>query len=378
MQFKDVIGQELAIDRFIRLADAQRLPHALMVVANEGQGGLPFALACVQYLFCKNKIENDSCGKCVNCIRIHKLSHPDFHLSFPIFGPKSSGKSLCSFYLPEFREFVNQTPYATTYSWLQFINAENKQGNISVDECREIIDHLNLMSAEGGYKVQLIWRPEYLGKEGNTLLKLIEEPPADTIIILVAEQTQLILNTILSRVQNIHLTAISTSEIALALEKKEGVENRRAVQIAHLAAGNYAEALQLLQYTGNDLLEPTKNWFNGIFGNRGMLIYQWVEDMSSNGREQQKNALAYVQQLLGHALRKKMIPEYRPALLDDEFDFITKLSQSKLSTEAFQKISEAISTTIANIERNANSKIQLLNLSIQLQYLIKNKELTIL
>lgn len=378
MQFKDVIGQEIAIERFIKLADAQRLPHALMVVANEGQGGLPFALASVQYLFCKNKIKNDSCGKCVNCLRIHKLSHPDFHLSFPIFGPKSSGKSICSFYLPEFREFVGQTPYATTYSWLQFINAENKQGNISVDECREIIDHLNLMSAEGGYKVQLIWRPEYLGKEGNTLLKLIEEPPADTIIILVAEQTQLILNTILSRVQNIHLNAISTSEIAEALEKKEGVENRRALQIAHLAAGNYAEALQLLQYTGNDLLEPTKNWFNGIFGNRGTFIHQWVEEMSSNGREQQKNALAYVQQLLGHALRKKMIPQFQPALLDDEFDFITKLSQSKLSIEAFQKMSEAISATIANIERNANSKIQLLNLSIQLQYLIKDKELTIL
>lgn len=146
-------------------------PHALMLIGSEGTGGLPMALALAQYVFCENKSATDSCGHCPNCGKVAKLEHADLHLSFPSIPPKPGSKALSKHFHKQFRDFVQQTPYGTTYDWLQFINAENKQGNITAEECRDIIDMLNLKSYEGGSKVQIIWRPEYLGKEGNILLK---------------------------------------------------------------------------------------------------------------------------------------------------------------------------------------------------------------
>ena len=189
MTFKNVVGQQAAKDGLLQMWHNNVFPHALLIVGPEGTGGLPMALALAQYIFCENKSETDACGKCAGCGKAAKLEHADLHVSFPSISPKPGTKALSRIYISEFREFIQQSPYGTTYDWLQHINAENKQGNITAEECREIIDTLNLKSYEGGKKVQIIWRPEYLGKEGNILLKLIEEPPQDTILILVAEQT---------------------------------------------------------------------------------------------------------------------------------------------------------------------------------------------
>lgn len=377
MHFREVTGQILAKQGLLNLWHSGKLPHALMIVGKEGTGGLPLALALAQYIFCTEKQDGDSCGQCAACSKVKKLAHPDLHISFPSVPPKPGVKASSKVYLNEFREFIQQSPYGATFDWLQFINAENKQGNITAEECRDIINTLNLTAFEGGYKIQLIWRPEYLGKEGNILLKLIEEPPPQTLILMVAEDIEEVLKTILSRTQQVYLLPLTTNEIADALVNRNKTEPRRAAQVAQLAEGSYTNALQLLHYTGSDLLVPLREWFNGIFTNNGIMLNKWVEDMGKTGREQQKNFLMFTQHLLAHVMRMTLIPGHIPALPEDEATFAGKLAQRNFAPEVFRKIDEAINKTVYHIERNAHSKTQLLYLSIQMQYLIQGQELKV-
>lgn len=375
MQFSSVVGQSAAKQGLINMYQSGHFPHALLLSGNEGTGGLPFALALAQYIFCEAPGATDSCGQCPNCQKLSKLEHADLHLSFPSIPPKAGTKAMSRHYMTDFRDFVKQTPYGTTYDWLQFINAENKQGNLTAEECREIIDTLNLKSYEGGKKVQIIWRPEYLGKEGNILLKLIEEPPADTILILVAESQEDILPTILSRTQDVRLVPISAGDVANALVQRGIADERNAMQIGHLANGSFTEALRLLQHTQNDLFPDVRNWFNALFTNNGIAIAKFADEWSKAGREQQKNFLQYVISLLEHAIRSRYLPQQPPALPQEEALFAQKLAAMKISFEALQQMTEMISKTIYYIERNAHSKTQLHTLSVKLVYIIQGRKI---
>lgn len=353
-------------------------PHALLLIGKEGVGGLPLALALAQYIFCEDKLGNDSCGKCAGCSKVARMEHADLHIAFPSISPKPGTKAMSKYYMQDFREFVAQTPYASTYDWLQFINAENKQGNITAEECREIIDQLNLKSYEGGKKIQIIWRPEYLGKEGNILLKLIEEPPADTIMLFVAENTEDILPTILSRTQVVRLAPINTADMAGAIVQRGLADERKAAQVAHMADGSYYEALRLIRHTENDLFLEVKNWFNGVFTNNGISIAKFSEEWSKAGREQQKNFLHYIIQLLEQAVRVRYLPQHPPALPADEASFVQKLAAMPLPVDVYSNMVKEISSCIYHIERNAHSKTQLHVLSIKLAYIVKNRPLPVL
>jgi DNA polymerase-3 subunit delta' len=378
MLFRDVPGQQAAKNGLLKMWHNDHLPHALLLAGAEGTGGLPLALALAQYVFCTNRGEADSCGVCPDCQKVSKLEHADLHLSFPSIPPKAGTKAMSRYYIKEFREFIDQTPYGTTYDWLQFINAENKQGNITAEECREIIDTLNLKSYEGGKKLQIIWRPEYLGKEGNILLKLIEEPPADTLMILVAEDTEDILPTILSRTQIVRLAPIPLQDIAQALTGRGLADARRATQVAHVANGSFTEALRVVRHAENDLFPEVRNWFNVLFTNNGIGIAKFSEEWSKSGREQQKNFLQYIIQLLEQTIRVRYLPQVPPPLSDEETKFVQRLAGQKISFEAIQQMIEEISRTIYYIERNAHSRTQLHALSIRLVQAIQGRSMTIL
>lgn len=373
MQFQKVIHQNATKSNLIALFNSGRLPHALLFLGKEGVGGLPIAIAFAQYIFCENKSAADSCGMCNSCLKIKKLSHPDLHLTFPTIGAKPN---LSKNFLPQFREFFQQTPYAGTFDWLQFIQAENKQGNISADECRDMIDRLNLTAFESGYKIQIIWRPEFLGKEGNILLKLIEEPPRNTFLFLVAENEEDILNTILSRTQKIVLPPLSPREIAEALSQRFEINERQALQIAHVSENSYAQALSLYHSSGqNDWMPYLRDWFNAIFTFNALLTGKWVDEMSKLGREQQKHFLVFAQELLSHVLRLTLAPAYQPPLVAEELALAQKLAKRQMDITIFEQMTEEIAKTIYHIERNAHSKTQLLYLSLQMQYLIKGTKL---
>lgn len=377
MQLSQVVGQQAAKQGLLHMFNSGHFPHALLLAGHEGTGGLPLALALAKYVFCENRAATDACGTCASCSKVEKLEHADLHISFPSIPPKPGTKAMSKYYISDFREFVGQTPYGTTYDWLQFINAENKQGNLTAEECREMIEQLNLKSYEGGKKVQLIWRPEYLGKEGNILLKLIEEPPADTLMIFVAEATEDILPTILSRTQIVRLAPIPAADIADALVQRRITDDKNAAQIGHMAGGSFTEALRLVQHTQNDLFADVRNWFNALFTNNGIAIAKFADDWSKAGREQQKNFLHYVISLLENAIRCRYLPQVPPALPPDEAQFAQKLAGMKLTFEAMQQMTEEISKTIYHIERNAHSKTQLHALSVRLVYAIQGRALPV-
>jgi DNA polymerase-3 subunit delta' len=276
----------------------------------------------------------------------------------------------------EWREFLQQYPYGNVYDWLQFIGAENKQGNITATECNDIIRKLNLKSFESGYKILVLWMPEYLGKEGNKLLKLIEEPPADTLFILVAENEDAILNTILSRCQLVKIPALQANDIATALQTRAGIAEEQGRLIANACEGSYREALHLLQHADEDYFNLLREWLNSILRTGPPAQIKVIEQIARLGREAQKQFLRYFIHLLEQALRLQITTgAHNDVLLSamsaGERDFALKLNR-QISVEQKEAIAEELNKASYYIERNANGKILFHALTIKLFHIVKN------
>jgi DNA polymerase-3 subunit delta' len=393
MQFKDVIGQEEVKQHLVELVEHNRLSHALLFLGKEGSGALPLAITFAQYVVSLpspapasvpdlfgTPAELESTfippAKIISqpsWQRANELIHPDLHFSYPMIPRKSGDKPISTDYIVEWREFIQSTPYGNIYDWLQFIGAENKQGNITANECSDIIRKLNLKTFESEYKVLVMWMPEYLGNEGNKLLKLIEEPPANTLFILVAENESLILPTILSRTQLIKIPALSTEEIASALESEAKITTEQARQIASVAEGNYREALQLVSHAEEDWQSILRNWLNTIMKTGPATQVKWIEETSKMGREKQKQFLRYFSHLLEQAIRLDTIGEYNITIPDNEHDFAVRLNKiAGLGQQ--QAIIKELDDAIYYIERNANAKLLFHSLTIKIYHIIANQQ----
>ncbi len=380
------------------MVQQNRLSHALLFLGKEGSGGLAMALAFTQFLVCEKAggrktgdaaagpslfdafeaptqpsaelDATDACGQCPACLKAAKLIHPDIHFSYPVIPKKSGDKPVSTDYITEWRAFVEKYPYGNLYDWLQFIDAENKQGNITAHECNDIIRKMSLKSFEAPYKILLMWMPEMLGKEGNKLLKLIEEPPPHTIFILVAENDALILPTILSRTQLVKLPPLQPNDIEAALEGREGTAVQKAAQIAAVADGNYHEALQQLQHSEDDWEVLLRDWLNSIVRTGPAAQVKWIDETSKIGREKQKQFIKYFIHLLEQAIRIQVIG--KPAQEDSSADFARRLN--KLCHIAqMEAIIQELNQASYHIERNANAKILFHALTIRLYHIISNK-----
>ena len=399
MQFQSITGQKETKEQLVQMVQHNRLSHALLFLGKEGSGALQLALAFAQYIVCKPqppevdlfaapepKIQNpqlkttDSCGICPACKKANELIHPDIHFSYPVITKKPGEKPVSTDFIKEWREFIVINPYGNVYDWLQFIGAENKQGNITAHECNDIIRKLNLKSFESEYKILVMWMPEFLGKEGNKLLKLIEEPPPNTLFILVAENEDLILPTILSRTQLVKIPLLTNTEVEVALELNAGVKIEKAMQIAALAEGNYREALQLLQHADDDWEVMLREWLNAIIRTGPVAQVKWIDETAKLGREKQKQFLKYFIHLLEQAIRIRVIAptneqrEKEKQETRNEFDFATRLN--KLCNLGQQEaIINELDKASYYIERNANAKMLFHALSIRLYHIITNKSL---
>jgi DNA polymerase III subunit delta' len=395
MPFQNVIGQGGTKRRLAELVQHNRLSHALLLLGPEGSGALSLAIAFAQYVVCeKNALPDlspqslfeedetlastkeksmDSCGVCSACLKAVKLIHPDIHFSYPVIAKKPGDKPVSTDYIAEWREFVMQYPYGNVYDWLQFVGAENKQGNITAQECNDIIRTLNLKSFESKYKILIMWMPEYLGNEGNKLLKLIEEPPPNTLFILVAENESLILPTIISRTQLVKIPALERADVETALISRARIQEVQARQIAAICEGNYREALQLLQHAEQDWQELLREWLNAILKTGPLSQVKWIEEISKSGREKQKQFLRYFNHLMEQAIRSRVIGErVQWQIPQNEHDFIIRLN--KLASIAQQQaIVEALDKATYYIERNANAKLLFHALTIKLYHIIANK-----
>ncbi len=398
MQFQSITGQKETKEQLVQMIQHNRLSHALLFLGKEGSGALQLALAFAQYIVCKpqppevdlfaapepqtnNKPpikENDSCGVCPACKKANELIHPDIHFSYPVITKKPGEKPISTDFIKEWREFIVTNPYGNVYDWLQFIGAENKQGNITAHECNDIIRKLNLKSFESEYKILVMWMPEFLGKEGNKLLKLIEEPPPNTLFILVAENEDLILPTILSRTQLVKIPLLTNSEVEVALELNAGVKIEKAQQIAILAEGNYREALQLLQHADDDWEVMLREWLNAIIRTGPVAQVKWIDETAKLGREKQKQFLKYFIHLLEEAVRLRVMGTDNGQQTTDNGkpvnDFASRLN--KLCNLGQQEaIINELDKASYYIERNANAKMLFHALSIRLYHIINNKSL---
>ena len=388
MEWSKVIGQENVKTHLKEMVSQNRLSHALLFLGKEGTGALPLAIEFAKYVVCQPKtapiVEDLFGGLSALPVEINEheiqaakqradlLIHPDLHFSFPVIPRKPGDKPTSSDYIKEWREFVLSWPYANVYDWLQSINAENKQGNITSEECLDIIKKLSLKTFEAEYKVLVLWMPEYLGKEGNKLLKLIEEPPPNTLFILVAENDEKILPTILSRCQLIKLPPLQTIAIEKALMERGNASAENARQIASICEGNYREAINLLQHNEEDWQNLAKDWLKFII--RRMLPEQvkWVDEMSKMGREKQKQFLRYFNHLIEQSIKIKVLGVENVHYPESEKDFASRLN--KITNVSQQEaIVEELDKASYYIERNANSKILFQALSIKLHHIILNK-----
>ncbi len=381
MLFNQVIGQQEIKAKLRNLVEHNRLSHAMLLNAPEGAGGMPLALAFSQFMVCervseensKNNFPLESCNICPSCIKAAQMIHPDIHFVYPVISRKSGDKPVSADFISEWREFILQFPYGTIFDWLQFIQADNKQGNISAHECNEINRKLSLKSFESGYKILIMWMPEYLGNEGNKLLKLIEEPPPDTLFILVTENEAQILPTILSRVQIIRLPRPSVAEIKEALIERAGVAPEQARQLAAVSEQNYREALRQLQHGQDDWQGLLREWLNAVLKTGPMAQVKWVEEISKTGREKQKQFLQYFGHLLEQAIRLRMSDGPLTDMAESEKDFAIRLNKiADLSAQ--QAIVKELNKSIYFIERNAHAKMLFHALTIRLYHILSTRE----
>jgi DNA polymerase-3 subunit delta' len=404
MLFKNVIGQTDVKLHLVNMVQQNRISHALLFLGKEGSGALPMAIAFAQYIVCEKVNRKgtavpeepslfgppsppgeagrgpsalfDSCGECSSCIKMQQLMHPDVHFSYPVIPRKSGDKPLSADYISEWREFISKYPYGNSYDWLQFIGAENKQGNITAYECNDIIRKLSLKSFESGFKILVMWMPEYLGNEGNKLLKLIEEPPPNTLFVLVAENESLILQTILSRTQLIKIPALNYQDITEALVTKAKVGEDSARQTALIAEGNYREALQLMQHADEDWQSLLREWLNAILKNGPIAQVKWIDEVSKLGREKQKQFIRYFTHLLEQAIRLHAMGPDNVHLPDKDKDFAGRLNKIANFMQQ-QAIIEELDKASYYIERNANPKMLFHALTIKLYHILASKEVTV-
>jgi DNA polymerase-3 subunit delta' len=379
MLFNDILGQVHIKNHLTKSAETGRIPHAQLFVGPEGSGTLPIAIAYAQYLLCGN-VGGENVGENTACnLKFEHFSHPDLHFVFPVAttdGIKSH--PISDHFMVEWRQFLSESPYGSLFDWLRNLGIQNKQGLISVDEATDINKKLALKAYEGGYKVMIIWMADKMnGPSANKLLKLLEEPPAKTVFILITENIGDLLQTIVSRCQVIDFMGLSESVITEALVSRENCDPIQAKKIAHQSEGNYNKALHIFRKENDEF--PFDEWFvewvRSAFrakGNAAAIndLIAWSEKIAATGRETQKQFLHYC----SHFFRQALLLNYQANELVFMETNVPKFELEKFApfvnganiTDIYKELEEAI----YHIERNGNSKIILTDLSIKLTRLI--------
>lgn len=369
MQFSQVIGQEELKKQLIQSAQNDKVSQAMLFLGPEGTGKLSMALAFAQYLNCENPSDIDSCGSCASCVKASKMAHPDMFYTYPTIGAKSLARTD----IEKWRNFLAEDSYYTYPEWIAQLDNENKQGNITAEECNQIIRQHSLRHFEGKYKVQIIWGAEFLAKEGNRLLKLIEEPPANTVFILIAQAQEAILPTILSRTQLIKFSKLSLNDIAKHLEIQHSIQTEDAIRIAQIADGSWIEAKALIGQTANNYFEEFRQWLLFIIQHKSRPSLQfaqglvnWSEQMGSTGRQNQKAFLQYALFFIREGLAAKN--GLHSKLQASEESVAIKMIDA-ITWEKMLKISQIINNLHYQIIRNANAKIAFLSASMKIKAL---------
>lgn len=368
MLFTEVVGQKNIADKLILESQNDKVAHAQLFVGKAGYGGLPLALAFSRYLLCENPLDGDSCGKCSSCHKVDILQHADLHFSFPVvqaIGKTSSG------FMKEWRERVTESPYFDLNDWIKKIDPKERKPIISVEESQELIKKLQLRSHEGGKKILIMWMASEMNTScANKLLKLIEEPPKDTVLMLISESEDQLLQTINSRTQNIILPRVAYDEIVDALIARQ-VGRSSAESIASRCEGDIVEAFKL----ANENIEDDSNKDRFIqlmrvcYKKNVLDMMNWSDEIASAGREQQKNFIKYALYMFRQSMMKNYTGKQLMRASEDEETFLDNFSVF-ISGNNILELMQRFNDAHYHIDRNANSKILFMNLCFKVMRLI--------
>lgn len=377
MLFKDIVGHSTIKQKLTAIVNSNRISHAQLFMGKEGSGNLAMAIAFVQYLYCLNKTSEDACGTCSACIKLNKLVHPDVHFVFPVATNEKIKKDPVSAnFIELWRNAVLQNAYLGLEEWQEIAETGNKQLLINTKESAEIIKILSLKTYEATYKTMIIWFPEKMNNaSANKLLKILEEPPANTLFILVAEDAEQLLPTITSRVQTVKIPPVDKNDLVDFLMEHHQKPKQQAEELATLADGNVNELLKLVHQM------DSSSFFREMFiqlmrsafvGNVPGLI-EWTDEMAKTGREKQKQFLNYAL----HLIRESLIMNYGNSSLgkqtSEEQQFLSKFAPFVHGANCLNIIT-LFDESVYHIERNGNPKPIFLDVALKLTKLLRVKQ----
>ena len=373
MYFRDIVGQTEIKQHLIESVQKGYVPHARMLYGLEGVGKLPLAIAYSRYLNCENPKDTDACGKCPSCSKFDKLAHPDLHFAFPMVQNRAEKLLVCDNYLPQWRSFLSEKIYFNLGDWLQYIDAKNAQGMIYAQESEEIIRKLSLKVYEAKYKIMIVWLPEKMNLEcANKLLKLIEEPPARTIFLLISEDLDKVIPTIKSRCQPLYIKPIEYDDMIGAITNTYSLSLIDAQSVVHIANGSYSKAIQLIE--ADDSSQMLLNLFDKMMGAASSREIKFIkgiaDELSKKGREVQKSFLTYsLRMFREYFVGNLNVPEL--VYLNRHEQQLRQQYPGTINERNIEVLAHEFSLAHKQIEQNGNAKIIFLDLCLKLTMLIK-------
>ena len=373
MYFHNVIGQD---DLKARLTDTARrglIPHARLFCGRMGCGTFPLALAYARYLNCSDRTDTDACGKCHSCRQYDALAHPDLHFVFPIVADKKRKRTVCDDYLGEWRAMLTERTYFDLDEWLDRMETAGRQALIYAEESDQMIRKTSLRIYEAQYRVLIVWMPERMHAAcANKLLKLIEEPPARTVILMVSDAPDLILGTILSRTQRLDVRPIEADALARALEQRNGLSSDAARHTAHLAHGDLLAAERSM---GDDERQRLfLDFFIRIMRNAWKrdvrAMKQTADELAALSREQQRAFLTYCQHLVRENFVRRFQSDDLNYLRPDEASFSARFSPYVNERNVFDFAAE-LADAERHITQNGNAKMIFFDLTLRITVLLK-------
>jgi DNA polymerase III subunit delta' len=362
MQFQKIIGLNQTKQTLIKAVQNNHLAHAQLFHGNEGSANLAMSIAFATYVNCEDKQPDDSCGRCPSCLKMSKLAHPDITYIYPTAGGKTE---ISENFMPQWREFLSNHHFGNISDWLEKIN--KKQPNIPVEEARQLLQKLSLKSYEGGYKIVIIWQAEYLHTAtANALLKILEEPPDQTLFLLVCNSIERLLTTIISRTQRVAIRNFTDDEVINYLIQKQATSSDRAKQIAYLSEGNLSKALSIINHEGDSEHQWFANWMRMCYATKIDKLVPMADEFDGMIKEKQKGILEYGLSMFREIILYKNGAEKLIRLEGEELTFVQKFG-GFLKDKSLEPIIQTLSDAYAHIERNVRAKMIFLDISLMIR-----------
>ena len=374
MNWKEVIGQEETKGRLMQLMEEKRLPHALLFCGPAGCGKMAMAMAFASYLL-TSTTDNDNARRNAEAM-LAQWQHPDLHFTFPVIKPAGTSadhKMVSDDFAKEWHAMLMEGPYFSIDQWLDRMRAANQQAIIYASESDDIIRKLSLKSSQGGYKVSIIWLPERMNGEcANKLLKIIEEPPQQTVFLMVSEEPEKLLETIRSRTQRIDMKNTATEAIEQALVERRGINENTAHRIARVANGNWLKALEELD-AGNEnrlFLDMFIMLMRLAYQRNVKELKQWSENVAGFGREKQKRMMTYFLRLIRENFMYNFQNPELVYMTQEEEDFAKNFARF-INESNVMGLSELFTRIIRDIGQNANPRIVFYDMALKVIVLLR-------